>query len=286
MKDVRLVTMSYESDNTCMKNDENFDDENLSSININLRFTVGEFKQIKKGFGRSNAMNDEWHIFLQDDWLYLNRCGIDWCAYKLRFAFKKDYLRVVRAFTGYNLSLVGANDYHVIEILAVLYLNIFNDPSFVNVGSIIRDNLRIDVNSIHGINHWLNVRRNGKYLSSINGADQTVIDYFGLLHDSQRENDGSDLEHGKRAGKFVRRIIDDGMLSNLSTRQQEQLYYACLYHHVSNAVSDDVTVQTCWDADRLDLWRVMTIPDREMLYTSAAKTEEAFEYSKNLQEKY
>jgi uncharacterized protein len=36
-------------------------------------------------------------------------------------------------------------------------------------------------------------------------------------------------------------------------------------------MEDDVTVMTCWDADRLDLGRVGMVPEAQYLCTDAAK---------------
>jgi uncharacterized protein len=48
------------------------------------------------------------------------------------------------------------------------------------------------------------------------------------------------------------------------------LYVACA-DHADGLTEGDVTVQTCWDADRLDLGRVGTTPDPSLLCTDAAK---------------
>ena len=49
----------------------------------------------------------------------------------------------------------------------------------------------------------------------------------------------------------------------------DQLVYACQYH--SDGLTEaDTTVQTCWDADRLDLGRVGIKPNPSRLCTIAA----------------
>jgi uncharacterized protein len=40
-------------------------------------------------------------------------------------------------------------------------------------------------------------------------------------------------------------------------------------HHSEGAVHADPTVQTCWDADRLDLGRVGVMPDAKFLSAHA-----------------
>jgi len=42
-------------------------------------------------------------------------------------------------------------------------------------------------------------------------------------------------------------------------------------HHVDGDVSDDPTIGTCWDADRLDLGRVGIVPDERYMSTARGK---------------
>jgi len=41
--------------------------------------------------------------------------------------------------------------------------------------------------------------------------------------------------------------------------------------HTHEGYHDDVTIQTCWDADRLDLGRVGIIPDPDRMCTGMGK---------------
>ncbi len=41
--------------------------------------------------------------------------------------------------------------------------------------------------------------------------------------------------------------------------------------HTDGLTDGDVTLQTCWDADRLDLGRVGITPDADLLCTDAAR---------------
>ncbi len=132
--------------------------------------------------------------------------------------------------------------------------------------------------SIHGIEHWRRVGGLGLMLAEKTGADRNVISLFAYLHDSKRENEFVDLEHGARAAEFVTELYKTGKMS-ISEKQLEQLTYACRYHSDLNAKSDDITVMTCWDADRLDLWRVGETPDPARLNTDAAKVPAMIEYS-------
>jgi uncharacterized protein len=123
-------------------------------------------------------------------------------------------------------------------------------------------------NGVHGINHWARVRNNGLRLAEITGANPVVVELFAVFHDSKRLNDGIDPEHGKRAAEFIHTLR--GSLIQLPTADYERLIYA-VEHHTNGLTEADVTVQTCWDADRLDLWRCQIKPEASYLCTPAAK---------------
>ncbi len=121
--------------------------------------------------------------------------------------------------------------------------------------------------SIHGIKHWKVVETNGHYLASFTSADIEVISYFAYIHDCMRKNEYEDIKHGLRGARFAekhRSIID------LNEAQFKQLTDACK-GHTDGKMSDCVTIQTCWDADRLDIGRVGIIVSSEFLFSSEAK---------------
>lgn len=121
---------------------------------------------------------------------------------------------------------------------------------------------------VHGIRHWLRVRENGLLLCEETGADPKVVELFAFLHDAGRETDGADPHHGLRAAERVDRL--QGEFFNLSPHQLSQLKDACAGHTAGN-IRADLTVQTCWDADRLDLPRTGVEVNPEYLCTDAAK---------------
>ncbi|MDB5761630.1 MAG: hypothetical protein JWQ21_625 [Herminiimonas sp.] len=129
---------------------------------------------------------------------------------------------------------------------------------------------QISLDSIHGPAHWARVRYTGLLLARETGADWKVVELFAFLHDSQRRNDGADPEHGPRAGVYAR--AQCGRLFDLTPEQLEVLVFSC-NGHTKERLIDDVTAQTCWDADRLDLYRpgVDILPDPYYLGTTAAK---------------
>lgn len=121
---------------------------------------------------------------------------------------------------------------------------------------------------IHGAAHWARVRWNGLALAERTGANRTVVELFALVHDVCRANDGHDPEHGARAAAFIHELR--GSVIWISEAEAELVAYACI-HHSAGYTEADVTVQTCWDADRLDLGRVGIRPKPKYLCTPAAK---------------
>ena len=89
-----------------------------------------------------------------------------------------------------------------------------------------------------------------------------------LVHDVMRENENMDLHHGPRAAEFIRSIA--GSWIKLEGHRLHKLIKACQYHSVGR-LDSDITVQTCWDADRLDLGRVGTTPKSSYLGSSLAR---------------
>lgn len=132
----------------------------------------------------------------------------------------------------------------------------------------IRRRYRLNWNGIHGISHFLRVRDIGLRLAGTTGANQNVVELFAFLHDSQRQNDHRDPDHGKRAADFARSL--QGKLFELSSEDLDLLTFACEFH-TDGLVEGNETVLTCWDSDRLDLGRAGIRPQADKLCTVAAK---------------
>ena len=130
--------------------------------------------------------------------------------------------------------------------------------------------------SVHGEPHWARVRENGLRLARLTGARLRVVELFALLHDSKRLNDGRDPGHGKRAATFARTLR--GSLVQLPDEDFELLACACEYH-TDGWTEAEITVQTCWDADRLDLGRIGIRPKARCLCTSAARQPSMIEWA-------
>jgi uncharacterized protein len=135
---------------------------------------------------------------------------------------------------------------------------------------------------VHGQQHWARVKRAGLEMAEKNGADKEVVIAFANLHDMARDDDGEDLHHGQRAETIIRQSRSTRPLKSLEDRQVFTLGAAVRFHSVGwtaipNPWDNDytpeelVTIYTCWDADRLDLWRVGVIPDRDRLCTAAGR---------------
>jgi len=131
----------------------------------------------------------------------------------------------------------------------------------------IRRQFRLDWGGIHGARHWARVRHHGLRVGTMRGADLLVVELFAFLHDSCRQNDMIDPRHGDRAAEFARSL--NGRFFDLDGRQVDSLCTA-IRGHSDGRVHEDVTIQTCWDADRLDLGRVGIVPRAEFLSVEAA----------------
>lgn len=120
----------------------------------------------------------------------------------------------------------------------------------------------------HGRDHWLRVLLNGRMLASQTGANLRVVELFAVLHDSCRENENDDPDHGRRAAAYARELR--GTWFEASEVEMDLLAEACDLHS-DGYTEADVTVQTCWDADRLDLGRIGIRPSARYLCTEAAR---------------
>ncbi len=128
----------------------------------------------------------------------------------------------------------------------------------------------------HGVAHWARVLENGCRLAEETGAVLEVVTLFAVLHDSRRLNETSDPGHGPRAARFaaeLRRQVFD--LDDAWFRLLER---AC-EGHTYERTHPDVTIQTCWDADRLDLGRVGITPHPSRLCTEVAKRPEVIRWA-------
>lgn len=123
----------------------------------------------------------------------------------------------------------------------------------------------------HGVKHGKIVEAFGMYLAHYYPeCDRDVVRWFAYLHDSQCEvynPDYNDDGHGQRAADYIDKIRLT-YLSELNDMQIEKLKTACIMHTSTHKV-DDVTVNVCFDSDRMDLPRVNIQVNPEKMATDA-----------------
>ena len=130
----------------------------------------------------------------------------------------------------------------------------------------------------HGISHWERVERNGLLLAT-DEVNTTVVRLFAYLHDKWRVDNWEDLEHGKRAAENLH-ALRGTLLAWLTDEEFYLLRTACELHTVCHSTGNP-TIDTCFDADRLDLMRVGITPDPERMATERGKY-----YAANLSQFY
>jgi uncharacterized protein len=126
----------------------------------------------------------------------------------------------------------------------------------------------LPTDGLHGLSHWARVLENGQRLAEKTGAKIEIVKLFAVFHDAKRINEGMDSGHGRRGAEYATSLR--GILFDLSNEAFDLLYTACAYH-TDGLTDGDITVQTCWDADRLDLARAEITPNPKKLCTNAAK---------------
>jgi uncharacterized protein len=122
----------------------------------------------------------------------------------------------------------------------------------------------------HGVGHWARVLENGLRLATATGAVVEVVQLFAVFHESRRVSECEDWGHGQRGAELAAELR--GTLFDLSDTHFDLLYEACA-EHTDGLTEADITVQACWDSDRLDLGRVGNTPDPHRLCTAAAKAD-------------
>lgn len=133
---------------------------------------------------------------------------------------------------------------------------------------------------IHGPEHWKRVAVAGLELcKEAPDADPFAVLRFALFHDSQRYTDSTDPGHGRRGGAMARELLEE---DGVSADRVDLIVDACA-KHTAGQVSVDPTVGVCWDADRLNLWRVGSRPSPVLLSTEAARSLERIEWARELQ---
>jgi uncharacterized protein len=153
---------------------------------------------------------------------------------------------------------------------------ISRETEFEQVVRAARKRFVLDLHGIHGVPHWQRVRENGLRVAKHSGANRQIVELFAYLHDCCREDDRSDPGHGERAAEFAESLR--GTVLYLGDEDFALLHEAIRDHEVGRT-RGDITVMTCWDADRLDLGRVRKRPDPRYLCTEYARKKETIEWA-------
>ena len=140
----------------------------------------------------------------------------------------------------------------------------------------LKQHYELDWYGLHGYYHWVRVRENGLRLAQINGANAKVVELFAFTHDIRRLSDGADPQHGPRASKFIRSQMFNRL--DLTKIELNILCEAC-ETHTGGIRHHDLTVKTCWDADRLDLKRAGITPNPLFLNTPEARSPEIIQWA-------
>ena len=135
---------------------------------------------------------------------------------------------------------------------------------------------QLPFNGVHGLAHWARVLENGCRLAVANGANIQVVELFAVFHDSRRINDHVDRGYGWRCGELAQTLRNSHF--DLSDNDFDLLFMACA-KHTNGLTEGDITLQVCWDADRLDLYRVGIYPDQRSLCTKTAKEEQVIRWA-------
>lgn len=139
----------------------------------------------------------------------------------------------------------------------------------------LKSHFKLDIMGLHGLPHWARVYKNAQELVEMEQARGhaprlDVIHLFSYLHDHERQNDDEDYQHGGAAAENALKMRNEGRIFKIDDEGFALLCYAMTRHSHGDTLAD-ITVQICWDADRLDLGRCNIIPDPKYLCTESAK---------------
>ncbi len=137
---------------------------------------------------------------------------------------------------------------------------------FASVRAFANDGWQLD--DTHGMPHWQRVERNAMLLLT-DEVSPTVVRLFAYLHDKCRLDNMKDINHGRRAAEMLPSLRGT-LLRGLSDDEFADLVTACREHTVT-ARTGNATIDTCFDADRLDLGRVDISPSPSKMATERGK---------------
>jgi len=262
--------------------DTSFEDNANTKIHTRFEYNEEEFELIKKGCPRKRPQNPDtqrWYIETKDDRVYILRSLNPSVVFKIHFVKEGNKYISRESFMTFDKIneldtgfFIRQHNYFNCWMFFLIENLIFKNPyAFLdNAGA----GTKIDFTGVHGFSHWRNVYKFGKQIADQNGADKKVIYFFSVLHDYCRANEYEDPSHGERAINFCNSFPE-----YLNKDQIEVLKFAVKNHNLSpkeltkidSPLIDNITIQTCLDADRLDLPRIGICVDPEYLFTDEAK---------------
>ena len=127
-------------------------------------------------------------------------------------------------------------------------------------------------NGFHGVAHWARVLENGLRLAEEIGCRHRggpALCRAARLPAVQRAP-----RPGARPARCGARAVASGRRISSSPISTSGCCIAPALGHTHERTHPDVTIQTCWDADRLDLGRVGMMPDPRYLSTEIARRQE------------
>ncbi len=141
--------------------------------------------------------------------------------------------------------------------------------------AMIKEQYQLKWYGTHGVIHWNRVFENGMRLTEQDNINILVVQLFSIFHDSRRQNEHKDKGHGRRGAELATELrkhlpVSDDEFTLLAT--------ACELH-TRATTHENMTVQACFDSDRLDLGRVGIMPDPQYLCTPLAKEQEVIDWA-------
>jgi len=124
---------------------------------------------------------------------------------------------------------------------------------------------------LHGRRHYANVMAAGLELAEHYNLNPKLFKYFAYLHDSCRENEDYDPDHGPRAAEYIESIKD---LIDLCRAERWMLQSACSLHTIAKPWDNNkytLFEKACFDADRSDIGRITFKVDPKYLFTQKGK---------------
>lgn len=140
---------------------------------------------------------------------------------------------------------------------------------------LIAETYALDIDGRHGIAHWARVRENALMLADSYNANTNIIEYFSVLHDVKRLNEKFDKDHGERGAAFIQQKRH---MISLDADELGLLLIACKGHNTTT-FHENVTVQACWDADRLDLLRAGIEPSPDYMNLELSKSKDIIQWA-------